>query len=330
MIARRLTLVILAAVCALTGVLALSGASAQALVIHEYLSQITEIPAQGPHGEPVPEHGAITRAVSMTVDSGDLYAVEEPHGEGGGLPSPRTDVFDASSGAFLLQMDQPPSLFNFLDRGIAVGHGTPETQVYVGGQVPVGGSSQAGVAVFGATGHLLGSWSGADTPGKTLGSQVARGVAVDHFKGVGDWAQGDVYVGVTGNEESEDVVDVFKPEAGGAEEYLTQLTGESPTEHFGEVKEIAVDEANGDLLVANVKTVEGKTVEVIDIFAPKPTELEGYEFVRALTGPQAPSAPWHREIDRRSLRGGAHERADRPSAVIDGSCARHGSAACGT
>jgi WD40-like Beta Propeller Repeat len=108
---RRAPLVML---CAFTGALALAGV-AQAHVFHHYESQITEIPAVGPHGTGVPVPGPVRSPKVMTVDSaGDLYVEEHLDGKVEGTNS-RTDQF-APSGAtpvtyeLVTQLPQPAIL----------------------------------------------------------------------------------------------------------------------------------------------------------------------------------------------------------------------------
>ena len=81
-----------------------------------------------------------------------------------------------------------------------------------------------------------------------------------------------------------DVVNVFRPEAGGKEKYVTQLTGESvggesfepSTQDYGSGA-VAVSEVNGDVMVVNHGSV--------DVF--EPTGVGEYALVRKLTGPNA-------------------------------------------
>jgi len=79
-----------------------------------------------------------------------------------------------------------------------------------------------------------------------------------------------VYVG----DIKHNVVDVFKPEAGGGEKYVRQIAGTSPTEPFTQVFRVVVDESNGDVLVDDGS--------VVDVF--EPTGLNEYVFVRQITG----------------------------------------------
>jgi hypothetical protein len=270
--------------CALVGVWALSVASAQAAVRHDYLSQITEVPA----GAGVSLPGPVTSLSSMTVDSGHLWVAEHIENTN----SSRVDMFDAASGVFVSQFPQPAGLVA-TQYGIAVGHGTGEGLVYVGA-VDSGNGLEGRVAVFSEAGALLGSWTGADTPTGSFGiNEGVRDVAVDGS--VGGPASGDVYVVA-----STGVVDVFKPEAGGKEplaENVSQLSGVCPVEGtsceplevipFGNPKHVAVDASTGDVLVQDEidEEAEGEVVRrsVIDVFEPR--LLGGYVFVRQIQLP---------------------------------------------
>jgi hypothetical protein len=214
----------------------------------------------------------------MTVDGGELYVADGSNAEY------RLDKFDASSGAFVSQFPQAPGL-SWLHQGVAVGHGTGETQVYVAGDETGSGTSEGAVAVFGAAGSLLGVWKGADTPSGSFACFECQGpadVAVDDSSTLGDWAAGDVYVA----DPEHMVVNVFTPEAEGKEKLAAEpLTGPSPGEPFNEPDGVAVNRLNGDLLVTDTSLGErGRTGKVVDIF--KPAALSGqYEFVGRLTGP---------------------------------------------
>ncbi|MFI5005666.1 MAG: hypothetical protein ACHQE6_11705, partial [Solirubrobacterales bacterium] len=204
---------VLVSLCALVGVLALGSAAAEATVMHEYLSSITGVPAKGPPPaeEPVARHGPFKgRVENLAVDSGELYVDEI--GEPGGAT---LDKFNAASGAFIVQL---PSLGSGSGSGLAVGHGTGETEMYL----PVGYGSGGRVGVFDAAGKLQGTWNGSDTPAGSFGcfSGCAGGpgigtVAVDNSGNL--FTKGFVYV----SDPEHNVVDVFEPEAGGGEKYLT-------------------------------------------------------------------------------------------------------------
>ncbi|MFZ1155978.1 MAG: hypothetical protein WAN93_13860, partial [Solirubrobacteraceae bacterium] len=254
----RLALAGSMALCVVLSVLVASwGATAQAAVTHRYLSQITEIPASS--GASVP--GALAKMESMTFDSGHLWIAEK---FGGGS---RVDEFDGSTGAFLSQPVhvEPPIAFG--EGGVAVGHATGAGELYVG--ETVGG--EPAVGVFNEAGAPQATWTGADTPGGSFGSFLAD-VAVDNSTSLSDSAAGDVYVAAS----SQGAIDVFHPETGGKEKYVTQLTGISPGESFGFPFKMVVNEANGDLIVLDV------SASTLDVF--EPTVLGEYAFVRKITG----------------------------------------------
>ena len=102
------------------------------------------------------------------------------------------------------------------------------------------------VAVFNEAGTLQATWTGADTPGGSFGE--ISDIAVDNSTNPLDEGKGDVYVAVP----SQHVIDVFHPEAGGKEKYVTQLTGISPTEPFQVPFKLDVNEANGDVIVLDL------------------------------------------------------------------------------
>jgi hypothetical protein len=84
------------------------------------------------------------------------------------------------------------------------------------------------------------------------------------------------------------VIDIFHPEASGEERYVGQIAGPSPSESFGFIPRMAVNEANGDLLVID-SGKEGKQ-QAVDVF--EPTGLGSYVFVRKLAGPP-PAGVFH-------------------------------------
>ncbi len=276
--ARRLTLTALVSLCALTGGLAWS-AAAQAAVVHEYLSQITEVPAKGPHGESVPLPGPLSEVTAMTVDSGHLFAADFFSGS---ILEPQIslDRFGAQSGGFESQLGHSVGGAGelALERGVAVGHSTGEAVLYAGGvEEGARGAEPGVVAVLGESGGLLATWRGADTPSGSFGSYGVMGVAVDNNPTslLGDWAAGDVYVA----DKAQNVVYVYnKPEAGGKDGEtapVKEITGIEPSVPFSSLHGVAVDESNGEVFVADGK--------VVDVF--KPSVLDEYEFVRQLTAP---------------------------------------------
>jgi hypothetical protein len=261
---RRQALTILVALGALAGALLFGGAAAQAEVTHKYLYTISEVPAQGPHGEPIANPGQIQFPVGLAFDSGELYLDEFSSGT-------QLDEFDASTGAFVQQFALLPYSAN---QSVAVGHVTGETEVY-----DTAANGQEGVVeVYSSTGAIQGHWTGADTPAKKFGcfgcSSLA-GVAVDNS--ANPLTKGDVYVSAP----EQGVVDVFEPKAGGGERYLRQLTGPEPGVPFQGPYGVAVDQQNGDVAV-----IDGNAVDVFE-----PTALGGYALVRKITGtPRGPFA----------------------------------------
>jgi hypothetical protein len=266
--ARRLTLAALVTLCALTGAFAFAGVSAQAAATHDLLFQFNEIPA----GPGVTYPGLLKGSSTITVDSGHIWSAEHISGTG----NFRIDEFNAANGQFMRELAKPerPEY-----QGIAVGHATGEGEIYVGEY-----NGSPGVAVFSESGALQANWTGADTPGGKFGEHEFPSVAVDGSGSLSDWAAGDVYVAAA----SEKVVDVFKPEAGGKEpaKVVTRLTGTCATpvacsgeEAFGEPSAVAVNSANGDVIVVD------KNKKKTDLF--EPTLLGEYVFVRTIVPPSA-------------------------------------------
>jgi hypothetical protein len=250
---------------------------AQAAATHEFLpgpsANISKgVPTVGPHGETVRVPGPLGEVQSMTVDSGELYVAE-------GVQSSRIDTFNDTTGAFSFQFPQLSAL-TFLHQGVTVGHSTGEAQVFLAGDEP--GTHNGVVAVLSQTGNLKGEWRGTDTPSKGFGCfecEAPGAIAVDgNLSSLTDWAAGDVYVADLQNK----VVDVFKPLAGGGEEYVTQLQGpEPPGGLFSEPVRVAVNPLNGEVVVSDRKS---QSEENVDIF--KPAVITGqYEFVGKLAGP---------------------------------------------
>jgi hypothetical protein len=244
----------------LLAALAIFAPSAQAEVAHRYLSQITGVPA----GPGVSFAGPFANPRALALDAaGDVYVIDSAQGV--------VDEFSASGG-FLSQFDLPNLFVSHKpssEDGVSLAvNGAGSELYYGGGEGSEQGASRGTVYVLGSSGQLLGEWYGEDTPS---GSFENTSVALDSSTSLSDPAAGDVYVA----DLSHGVVDVFRPEAGGKEKYLTQLTGEGtpPGEPFAP-KKVAVDEANGNVLVVNQS--------VVDVFAPT---LGGYEYVRQITGP---------------------------------------------
>jgi hypothetical protein len=257
--ARVLTSTTLASLCAL----ALSGAPVQAAVTHNYISRITEVPTEGPQGKHVPAPGPLIQPRGLTVDSSELYVADR-------FENSRLDKFDASSGAFVSQFVQLPPPAYDLRQSVAVGHETGEAETYVIGDERGSTEIEGLVAVFGPTGALQAVWKGTDTPSKAFNCfdcGAPGGIAVDSSTSL---AQGDVYVSVP----THGVVDVFKPEPGGGETYVTQLTGPESGVSFSDLSGVAVNPLSGDVLV-----LDGEEVDVFE-----PTALSQYTLVRRLTG----------------------------------------------
>lgn len=258
-----------ACLCALVCCLELAAAQgASAAVTHEYLSQITEIPASAGVASPGPLFGVN----AMAIDSGDLYVAEEQS-----YPAPeRLDEFNASSGAFVRQFALPSSLHGYYFFGLAAGHATGEQQVYAGA---FDEEFKNVVAVFDGEGHMLGSpWTGSDTPQGSFSVFGIGGIAADSSTSLGDWAVGDVYVSDVNNK----VVDVFKPLPGGKEEYVAQIEGPETGVPFAAPSLVAVDQTNGDVAVVDEE-------KMVDIF--EPTGPGKYALVRKVTG--TPAGPFH-------------------------------------
>jgi len=237
------------------------GISAQAEVIHDYLSQITEVPASS--GAPAP--GPLSSMESMTIDSGHLWIAEKPSG------SSRVDEFDASTGAFLSQFLSPASFVFSQADGIQIGNTTGEAAIYIGGLA----NGVPAVGVFDEAGALHATWTGKDTPGKSFGSRIS-GIAVDKSTDPLDEGKGDVYVAVP----SQGIIDVLHPEANGEEHYVGRITGVSPTEPFRFLSRMTVNQSNGDLIVLD-GSQEGSS-STIDVF--EPTVLGEYSFVHEIVG----------------------------------------------
>jgi hypothetical protein len=261
--ARRLMFGSLAWLCVLVGVSVVACVSAQASFYHKYEAQISG-------------HGA------MTVDGGDLFVNE----------GTRLVEYDAATDAFIAELPASQVGLSGFSAGIAVGHATGETELYVGA-----GGEAIGVLGIGACGTvacatLQSEWKGEDTPNGSFvdnenkeGVGGISGVAVDGSTSASDWAKGDVFVSATSNSGANptmDVVDVFTPEAGGKEKYITQLTnasvGGEPFEPYAFFNQgtVVVSELSGDVMVVNHHNV-------VDVF--EPTGLGEYALTRRLTGP---------------------------------------------
>ncbi len=152
------------------------------------------------------------------------------------------------------------------------------------------------MGVLAGAGGLLGTWTGAGTPGKSFGPDTVKDVAVDNSVLMGDEARGDVYVATASqSEQQQNVVDVFDPAtekvAGEEPLVVAQIKGTCPA--VGEVcaegsvipfaltgsRKVAVDESNGEVAISDGK--------VVDLF--KATTLNAYEYMGQVTGTPAGS-----------------------------------------
>ncbi len=288
---------VLLSVCAVAG---LAAGRAVASDTHAPLFALGEIPAEGPHGEPVASPGPLLKTESLTVDSGHVWVAEDTQNLG---PS-RVDEFDAATGAFIAQpihLPAPPegerrapTGYGYgYGEGIAVGHPPgEEADVYVGGEA----HGVSVVSIFNEAGVLGATWSGHATPRGSFGvteelgdgrlAGAVQDVAVDNSSSPLDAGRGDVFVlslvialnSKTGREEPESTIDVFHPEKDGEERYVGEIAGVSPSEPFHFATRIAVNEVNGDLLV-----LDQNGTSAVNEFAP--TGIGGYGFVRKLGGP---------------------------------------------
>lgn len=286
-------------------VVALSSGAATAAITHEPLFQLGEIPAEGPHGEPIAFPGPLGKMESMTIDAGRLWVAE-----GSPFKPSRVDEFDAKTGAFLGQPISLPTTPKAEEKlstcfgegcggGIAIGHSSGEAEVYVAGE----GHGVSGVSVFDEAGSLKSTWTGAGAPGGSFyireensgrKAGTVEAIAVDNSASPLDAGAGDVYVALnnrffTGQPSGEHhVVDVFHPETSGEERYVGQITGTSPSEPFKFIVGVSV-EPSGDVIVDDFNfTISGNVVNIVgsslDVFEPT-VAPGGFTFVGKLAGP---------------------------------------------
>jgi hypothetical protein len=252
---RRPVLVGLVALCAVGGLGSMS-APASAGVGHRYLSQLTEVPA-----EPgVAVSGPFTEPVGLASVGGDVY-VEDA----GGLA---VDEFN-STGDFVSQISS--GSFEEMNPGVAADRATGE--VYVPANIYE-------LYVFSAAGVQLGDYR--SVPGTIF--EGPEYLAMDNSADPSDPAAGDLYVA----SKYENLVNVLRPAAGGMLSYVTRLTGTPSGGRFAHLAGVAVDEANGDLLVAEEGESEDEHRVAVDVFKPKASsspEVPEYEFLFALRGP---------------------------------------------
>jgi hypothetical protein len=286
MIARSFNLTTLALLGALAVVLAVTESRAEALVTHYYSPAVSAkinegIRTEGPHGEKIAAPGPLELGpLSMIVDSGHLWTVE-----GGD----RIDEFDAATGAFLAQLATSPvgvffGVSNQGRAGVAVGHATGQSAIYVGETTNQGPA----VAVYAESGTLEATWTGAGTPAGFF-SREGMGVAVDDSTSPLDERKGDVYVSSSKQGAVPGAVDVFRPEADGKEHYVGQITGPSPGEPFQFIDAVGVNDVNGDVVVIADKA--------LDIF--EPAALGEYVLVHRVSGPPGAlfSEPFNLAVD---------------------------------
>ena len=265
--------------CAMCAFGFLVTAPAHARTFHTYIRpSIGEIP----EGLGVGHSGRLENVRAVTVSEGHLWVGDDPVREGN--KHTRFDEFSAATGEFELQLPEPLSSFTGHELGgIAIGHAAGQAQLYAAG--PGGGASLA--VLNASSGAVLGIWNGATTPSKTFGGYT-DGVAVDNStNALLDSDAGDVYVADCG----EHVVDVFAGTADGSEVYIRQITEAAPGESLRCPQSVAVDETNGDVLVADFKE-EGFGVDrpFVDIFEPE--ALGKYRFIGRITGtPGGPFLP---------------------------------------
>jgi hypothetical protein len=282
-------------------------------VIHNFESEITEIPTKGPgpQNEQVPVPGKLGSVGAMTFDSGQLY-VAEPG---------RIDQFSAPSDAFVSQLlDAGP--LGGLDLGVGFSRSTGETLMFLGVEGPVPG---VGVFRAGACGtlecaELQGEeWTGAHTPNESFVSEKGEGsgdldnVVVDVSASLGDWARGDVFVLTRTTSRGQfpglNMLNVFNPHEAvqkGDEppSPLAQLRGTPVGETLGSTEEgepfeapssVAVSGFNGDVVVVDSR----ESGSVLDLF--EPVGFGEYAFAGRL---RPPSGSFEHELGAVTIDGG--------------------------
>ncbi len=177
---------------------------------------------------------------------------------------------------------KPRSLKLLATTGLGIAHPGGETRVYVGEREESGNYV---VAVFDATGALLETWNGADTPSGSFGRSGFFDVTVNGAAPLVYVADGEA-----------NAIDVLKPKAGGREEYVTQLTGPeigvpfSLRDTVSNSGLLTVDPLNGDLLVVETESLGGAWGNtVVDIL--EPAGLDEYALAHRLTG--TPAVPFY-------------------------------------
>jgi hypothetical protein len=276
----RLRSFILAAFTVALYLVCLAMGTASAMVAHNYVRQITEVPATGPHGEKVTAPSKFYFFTGSAVVSGGLLVSDERSRVS------RLDRFSVSTGAFESQIadsDEGPGELA-IGNGVAEGDVGSEPAVYLGSGDVLG--------VYHPSGGLLTEWTGADTPAGAFGK--VEGVATDE-SGL-DWASGDVYVASgrrnTNDQAEQNAVFVYAHQPGlGESSPVAELLGtcSSPGMScpggevpFTGVQGVAVDQANGDVLVADEHAV--------DVFEPVSGMTGVYSYLYSITGPDKGSS----------------------------------------
>ncbi len=205
----------------------------------------------------------------------------------------RVDRFDAKTGGFLSQVahasgaEEESSIYRMAVGGPATGEPLVYSPTFY---VQGSGGPHVLVNVRSGSGALKATWTGAGTPAKSL--REVEDIAVDNSSSLSDWAAGDVYayVPIVNEHESTVAVYVFHPGPNGEEQYVTSLPEPEPEPGVHvplstgfESGSIAVDEANGDVLVMDYTGgPDGVGRYVVDEY--EPTVFGQYAFLRRLSG----------------------------------------------
>jgi DNA-binding beta-propeller fold protein YncE len=271
--------------CAVAWALFVSGGIARGAITHEYLPGVSRVLEEGvPANAAAPAlTGPLNSISGLAVDSGHVWIADKSGAEGI-EDIGRIDEFDSATGGFLAPQLQEEQGVSVIFDPLAIGHSDGGEQVYV-----VAKKAGEGVVAVFENGHVVGSWTGANTPsGSFTGANNPGGLHGVAVAGAGSFeTAGDVYVAAP------EAVDVFKPDVGGQEpaKIVGQLHGSCAVEGttcpgkeipFSEVLGMAVSGFDGDVLVSDGQKV--------DVFAP--AGLGEYEFVRQLTG--TPAGPFDR------------------------------------
>ncbi|HTA13955.1 MAG TPA: hypothetical protein VK781_03770, partial [Solirubrobacteraceae bacterium] len=300
---RRAAWSALVMLCLLAMALTLRVAPSRAAVLHALLPGVSAKITEGvPAGSPVSSTGPVSETEEIAGGSGRVWLAESLELEPG---HSRVDEFDASTGAFLSphELNEEGGVASLVE-GLAVGSVGGEEVVYVG----AGANGEYVMAAYGESGKLQNIWNGAGTVNKSFsqsggqGVGALDGVAVDNSPSLE--TKGDVYVATRSLEPPAfNVVDVFKPEAGGREpaKALGELTGTCASPGVcsgGEVipfiqpDRVAVSAFNGDVLVADgnaERCIDGNAECSIDVFEPVSGMPGAYSFLFKISG--TPSGP---------------------------------------